>query len=545
MSPQFERIVVITIMTILVSLFSWIYLRDRQQRIGLWMLGWMSILIHFSALTLLEFKLIAVNPARFIAIATLELAGMSFLLSVSKACAAWSRRTVFLGLIGAPSILYTACLVFKIQNKQPYPVVLALILAAAVGLAVSYYGLRKPTLVVLLSAMVAPGVWVIFKSVDHPGYGLDYLLWGYFATTGLLYWQHFRRVSPGVIFTSCSFFAWGMVFPIAEYLRSLHVGPPGSSVLWDIPKYFVAFGMILTLFENQTENLQGEIVERRRAEDEARAANQAKSIFLATMSHEIRTPMNGIIGITDILLDMEPSAQQKTYLDMQREAEKHLLTIINDILDFSKLETAQFTLQTKPVELAALMRETLELIRSLAAEKGLTLTWEKDPALPAWQLGDPARLRQILLNLLGNAVKFTESGTISLSAGPAGEHIHFSVRDTGIGIPEERQHLLFQDFSQAHSSHRFGGTGLGLAICKKLVNAMGGEIGVESEAGQGSRFWFTVPLIPAEAPAAAHAESAADHPETRGVTVLVAEDVKVNQVIIERLLSRAGHHVTL
>jgi CheY-like chemotaxis protein/nitrogen-specific signal transduction histidine kinase len=311
----------------------------------------------------------------------------------------------------------------------------------------------------------------------------------------------------------------------------------------------IYIALALGIFWLTFERIVGELRSRNEALEAARAqaiqANQAKSIFLANMSHEIRTPMNGIIGCTDILLDMEPSAQQKTYLDMQREAERHLLTIINDILDFSKLETAQFTLETKPVDLAALMSETLELIRSLAAEKGLTLTWEKDPALPAWQLGDPARLRQILLNLLGNAVKFTESGTISLSAGPAGDKIHFSVRDTGIGIPEERQHLLFHDFSQAHSSNRFGGTGLGLAICKKLVNAMGGEIGVESEAGQGSLFWFTVPLLPVEAPASSHVESAVDHPETRGVTVLVAEDVKVNQVIIERLLTRAGHHVTL
>jgi CheY-like chemotaxis protein len=258
--------------------------------------------------------------------------------------------------------------------------------------------------------------------------------------------------------------------------------------------------------------------------------------------------MNGIIGCTDILLEMSPTAEQKPYLLMLRNAERLLLTIINDILDFSKLDSAGFTLDMAPLELASVVQGSVDLIRAQAAEKDLSLTAAIDPTLPAWMLGDPMRLRQILLNLLSNAVKFTSAGSVALSAVPyrTGEtkQIRFEVRDTGIGVAAERQHLLFQDFSQVHDQNRFGGTGLGLAICKRLVTAMGGSIGMESREGHGSLFWFVLPLMVPDLPDADQPPGP-EAPEMPGARILVAEDVKVNQVIVERMLTRGGHQVTL
>ncbi|MBI4518151.1 MAG: response regulator [Deltaproteobacteria bacterium] len=306
----------------------------------------------------------------------------------------------------------------------------------------------------------------------------------------------------------------------------------------------------------RTETLEAVNRELIKTKTAAEAGNRAKSEFLANMSHEIRTPMNGILGMTEMLLESSLSEGQREDLLTIRDSGHALLAIVNDILDFSKIEAGRFELEAYPFSLRELVARTVKMLRARAEEKGLELREEVAAALPDRFVGDARRLRQVLVNLVGNAIKFTNSGVIVVRAEPApapaaSSRLHFSVTDSGIGIPPEKHQAIFNAFEQVDGStaRKYGGSGLGLAISAELVTLMDGRIWVESEVGRGSTFHFAVAVSPAGAELAPPAPRAAPPlgaaQAAARLHILLAEDNIVNQRLTVRLLEKHGHSVAL
>jgi PAS domain S-box-containing protein len=315
---------------------------------------------------------------------------------------------------------------------------------------------------------------------------------------------------------------------LRETVRTAVTGPDGHPM------------GILGIARDVTERKRSEERMREMAEEAARATRM-KSAFLANMSHEIRTPMNGVLGMAELLLFTNLDDEQRQYVDVVRSSADNLLGILNDILDLSKIEAEKLELEDVALDLPRLMAEAVRVLAIPAARREDELLLDVDPRLPRWIRGDPGRLRQVLTNLAGNAVKFTEGGEILVTARRLDRDGHafvqVGVRDTGIGIPLEKQQAIFGDFEQADSSvtRQYGGTGLGLAISRHLVRMMGGEIHVESRPGEGSHFWFELPLRVAEAQPADPGETPVPD-DLSGVRVLVVDDHPTNREILRRTL---------
>ena len=379
-----------------------------------------------------------------------------------------------------------------------------------------------------LAVIVADTAWITAALVASGRFNAEFFYLYFFVLLLAAIGENLTLIAVGAVVVSSS------------YLYALSVTESGWS-LWNSPTVIRIPCLVAAAA------FCGSLVDRTRHEQriaaEAESAASAKGIFLATVSHELRTPITGILGWAQLLLDTPLSPEQREYAEGVHRLGDSLVSIIGDFLDFTKIEARRVELETTAFAPRAVVEDAVELLAGPAQLKGVEVAYRVDPAVPRALRGDPGRLRQVLLNLVGNALKFTAHGEVAVRVGVAGQSaktvtLRFEVADTGIGIGREQQARIFEPFAQADRSttREYGGTGLGLAIAKQLVGLMGGEIGLQSEPGRGSRFWFTVRLLREPSPA----EEPASRPDLPGLHVLVIDDNDTSRAFLEEQLRAWG-----